>query len=51
MRLRLVQSGVEQRYKWEPGERLRVFETHLDLSATPARQPVTQRPMAPVTTA
>ena len=41
VRLRLVQSGVEQRYKWEPGERLRVFETHLDLSAAPAREPVT----------
>ncbi len=41
VRLRLVQSGVEQRYKWEPGERLRVFETHLELSATPAREPVT----------
>jgi len=41
VRLRLVQSGVEQRYKWEPSERVRVFEQHLDLSATPAREPVT----------
>lgn len=41
VRLRLIQSGVEQRFKWEPGERLRVFQAHLDLSATPAAVPVT----------
>ncbi|HYG85282.1 MAG TPA: apolipoprotein N-acyltransferase [Azospirillum sp.] len=41
VRLRLVQSGVEQRYKWQPEERLKVFETHLELSASPARDPVT----------
>lgn len=41
VRLRLVQSGVEQRYKWEPSERVRVFEKHLELSATPAREPIT----------
>ncbi len=41
VRLRLVQSGVEQRYKWEPEERLRIFKQHIDLSAAPASEPVT----------
>lgn len=41
VRLRIVQANIPQRMKWAAGERLSIFNTHLSLSATPAKVPPT----------
>jgi len=39
VRLRLIQAGIEQRYKWDPAARRQVFESQLELAAQPAADP------------
>lgn len=41
IRLRLVQANIAQHHKWDPDLRAESFRQHLDMTASPAAQPIT----------